>query len=249
MPELPTGSGPNRSYRRSPSTTSAQRCTLGTKFESSADGFIGAVEFYDTVENVGPHTAWLWSSTGRLLATTTFVEDGVTGWKRAFFTQPVAVKAGQTYVVAYHAPGGLYATDVRGFQRSSVTNRALTASAGVYTYGPGMPTQTWERSNYYVDVLFSTDETQVGPGAPTTTLPTTLPAPPTALFRRPPCRRPPCRRPRRHRPPSTDHRPPTTMPPVTTAPPFRQPRPRPRLHRRSVGFRMRRIRVCLLGLR
>ena len=93
--------------------------TLGTKFESSADGFIGAVEFYDTVENVGPQTAWLWSSsTGRLLATTTFVEDGLTGWKRAFFTQPVPVEAGQTYVVAYHAPGGSYATEVRGFQRS-----------------------------------------------------------------------------------------------------------------------------------
>ena len=58
-------------------------------------------------------------------------------------------------MASYVAPSGHYADDQGVLSaRKPVTNGPLTATAGVYTYGSGVPVSTWNESNYYVDVLF-----------------------------------------------------------------------------------------------
>jgi hypothetical protein len=71
----------------------------------------------------------------------------------------VAITAGTTYVVSYFTSTGHYAATTNGLA-SAVTNGPLTALAGggVYAYGSAstFPTNTWNASNYWVDVVYST---------------------------------------------------------------------------------------------
>ena len=93
----------------------------------------------------------------------TFTGESASGWQEALFSSPVAVEAGTTYVVSYHAPNGGYAYEVAGFA-SEVANgplRALSSGSsggnGVYVYGAGgFPTGSWNATNYFVDAVFTT---------------------------------------------------------------------------------------------
>ena len=99
---------------------------------------------------------------------------------------PGKIAAGQTYVASYTAPRGRYAGDHYALSPARpAVNGALTATPGVYTYGSGMPSQTWRDSNYYVDVVYSPIRTSTTP--PPTTTPTgsaPAPTPSTACTRR-----------------------------------------------------------------
>ena len=66
------------------------------KFTASADGFLTGLWFYKSTANTGTHVANLWSSTGALLATATFMNEGSSGWQHVTFATPVAVTAGAT---------------------------------------------------------------------------------------------------------------------------------------------------------
>ncbi|MFI5453833.1 MAG: DUF4082 domain-containing protein [Isosphaerales bacterium] len=81
------------------------------------------------------------------------------------FTTPVAITAGATYIASYFAPVGHFVDDTNYFASSGVTNGPLTALSnsaaggnGVYLYGTsgGFPTNSYQSSNYWVDVVFST---------------------------------------------------------------------------------------------
>ena len=102
----------------------------------------------------------LWSSTGTLLATGTFSNTSAIGWQTVTFSSPVAITAGTTYVASYHTTGA-YA-DTRNYFTTSLTSGSLTApaNAGVYAYGGNsttgiFPTNTYQASNYFVDVVFN----------------------------------------------------------------------------------------------
>jgi phosphodiesterase/alkaline phosphatase D-like protein len=136
----------------------AQALELGVKVVPSVNGFISAVRFYKSSANTGTHTGTLWSSTGTALATGTFANETATGWQTLVFSSPVAVTAGTTYVASYNAPNGHYAGDGSYFT-SDLVRGPLTAPAGnngLFTYGSGFPTSTFNSSNYWVDVVFST---------------------------------------------------------------------------------------------
>ena len=131
---------------------------LGVRFSSSVSGFVTGVRFYKGgAANGGTHTGSLWSSAGSLLATATFSGETSSGWQTVTFASPVAVTAGTTYVASYLAPQGRYAGD-GGFFSSPFVNSPLTAAGSVYRYGSGgvFPTSTYNNSNYWVDVLFTT---------------------------------------------------------------------------------------------
>ena len=89
----------------------------------------------------------------------TFTNESTEGWQQANFSTPIAVTAGTTYVASYFAPNGDYAFTAEGLA-SAVTNGPLTALAGggVYAYGSSttFPTDTYEDSNLWVDVVFTT---------------------------------------------------------------------------------------------
>ena len=132
-----------------------QPIEVGTKFSSSVAGTIAGVSFYKSAGDIGTHTGSLWSSTGQLLATGTFVDESATGWQQLIFTSPVAITAGTTYVVSYHTNAGHYSDDQNYFA-SPYTSGPLTVpvSGGVYLYGAGgFPTQNYNNSNYWVQPI------------------------------------------------------------------------------------------------
>ncbi|MCP3141490.1 DUF4082 domain-containing protein [Pyxidicoccus xibeiensis] len=147
---------------------------LGVKFTADVAGDIVGVRFYKGAGNTGTHVGHLWSATGQLLATATFVNETATGWQQVNFTTPVPVTAGTTYVASYHAPGGAYAFTSSGLI-SGVDSPPLHAlpgttsgGNGVFKYGPSgtFPSDSFGNSNYWVDVVFR-------PAAPVSIWPST----------------------------------------------------------------------------
>ena len=137
---------------------------LGMKFRADQDGFISGVRFYKGASNTGTHTGSLWSAAGARLATVTFTGETASGWQQANFDSPVAISAGTTYIVSYYAPNGRYSVN-EGFFDSATVNSPLTALAdgtdggnGVYRYGSGggFPSSSYQASNYWVDVVYTT---------------------------------------------------------------------------------------------
>jgi hypothetical protein len=133
---------------------------LGVRFTPSTNGFVSGVKYYKSAANTGTHTGTLWSSSGAALATGTFSGGTATGWQTLTFADPVAVQAGVTYTASYLAPNGHYAA-TNGFFSDVFSNGPLVAPAtnnGVYAYGSGSsrPTNTYQASNYWVDVIFNT---------------------------------------------------------------------------------------------
>jgi hypothetical protein len=136
---------------------------LGMKFTADVSGHVTGVRFYKGPSNTGTHTGSLWSSSGQLLATATFTNETASGWQQVKFSQPVAVTAGTTYVISYHTNAGFYSGDANYF--ASAVDRpplhAVVNSAspnGVYAYGSGssFPNGSFNATNYWVDVLFTT---------------------------------------------------------------------------------------------
>ena len=145
--------------------------TLGVKFSSTISGMITGIRFYKGSGNTGTHVGSLWSSTGTLLDTATFTNETASGWQQVNFSSPVAITAGTTYVASYHTNVGHYADDQNYFATSGVVNAPLQALAdgvsgsdGVYAYGSTstFPTNGWNASNYWVDVVFTADPPATG---------------------------------------------------------------------------------------
>ena len=155
---------------------------IGTKFRADVTGQVTAIRFYKSTTNTGTHVGHLWSATGTQLAAVTFSGESASGWQQATLATPVALTAGTTYVVSYYAPNGHYAGDPGYFSSQGADNAPLHALAdgvdgtnGVYKFGTGFPTLSWEAANYWVDVVFAT-----GPAAPDTTAPTVTARTPAA---------------------------------------------------------------------
>ena len=136
---------------------------LGVKFQSGVSGYITGLRFYKSPSNTGTHVGNLWTSTGTLLASVTFTNETASGWQRMPLATPVAITANTTYVASYHTNVGRYSADLNYFATSGFANPPLTALAnsqsanGVYRYGStsAFPNQTWNSTNYWVDVVFS----------------------------------------------------------------------------------------------
>jgi Domain of unknown function (DUF4082)/Cellulase (glycosyl hydrolase family 5) len=137
--------------------------TLGVKFTASISGSVTGIRFYKAPSNTGTHVGALWDSSGNLLASATFANETASGWQYVLFSQPVPVTAGTTYVASYFAPYGHYSATSNGFS-SAFSNPPLQALAagtspnGIYSYGSSsaFPNSSYNSTNYWVDVLFST---------------------------------------------------------------------------------------------
>jgi len=166
-----------------PATVSANDSSaveLGVKFRADANGFVTGLRFYKGPQNTGSHVGHLWTSTGTLLASVTFTGESASGWQQATLPTAVAVTAGTTYVASYHAPVGRYAFNSAYFTAEYVKPplRGLASGVsggnGVYKYGAsgsGLPTQAFNATNYWVDVVF---DTSGSPPPPDTTPPTVV---------------------------------------------------------------------------
>ncbi|WP_340122705.1 DUF4082 domain-containing protein [Methylobacter svalbardensis] len=153
---------------------------LGVKFRSNVNGLICGVRFYKGSANTGTHIGKLWSSTGQLLTSATFQNETASGWQQVTFATPVAVTANVTYVASYLAPIGRYSANSNYFTAGVTSgplyafNNAESGGNGVYLYGAagGFPTNAFQSSNYWVDVVFTSN---TGPDTTTPTVASTLP--------------------------------------------------------------------------
>ncbi|ANY82242.1 hypothetical protein BB934_28320 (plasmid) [Microvirga ossetica] len=135
---------------------------LGMKFQATSAGTVSGIRFYKATNETGTHTGTLWTSTGTNLGSVTFANETASGWQTATFANPIAINANTTYVVSYHSNSRYASTS--NFFTADVTNGPLkgladtTASRnGVYAYGTSslFPTNSYQKSNYWVDVLFN----------------------------------------------------------------------------------------------
>ena len=151
--------------------TDTTAVNLGVQFQATQNGTISGIRFYKEPDNTGTHTGTLWTASGTELATGTFGNESTQGWEELDFSSPVSVTAGTTYVASYLTTTGHYAVTSGGLS-SAVTNGPLTALAngGVYAYGSSttFPTNTYNGSNYWVDVVYQQD---LSPPAVTATTP------------------------------------------------------------------------------
>jgi hypothetical protein len=157
---------------------------LGVKFKTDVNGFITGLRFYKGSGNTGTHQGTLWSISGQQLASATFTNETVAGWQQVNFASPVPVAANTTYVASYHAPKGHYAINGSYFATAGIDNPPLhllqegvSGGNGVYTYSssvPVFPTSSYQSSNYWVDVAFtSTPPSGTTPPTVTATSPAT----------------------------------------------------------------------------
>jgi hypothetical protein len=137
---------------------------VGVKFRADSAGYITALRFYKYSGNTGTHIGNLWTATGTRLATVTFANETASGWQQVTLPTPVAIAANTTYIASYHTGVGRYGATSGYFATAGVDNRPLHAlrngvdgGNGVYRYGStsGFPTQTYNSTNYWVDIVFS----------------------------------------------------------------------------------------------
>lgn len=137
---------------------------LGMKFKSTIPGFITGAKFYKTTGNAGTHIGELYDSLGNRLAAATFTAETATGWQTVFFSGPVAINANQTYIVSYFSSLGNYTSSNNYFTTNIINtpmiglvDRAPTSPNGIYKYTAtaAYPTSTFNKSNYWVDAIFS----------------------------------------------------------------------------------------------
>jgi hypothetical protein len=153
-----------------PQENDSNAVEVGVKFRSDEAGFITGLRFYKTAGNGGTHVGRLWSAAGAELTSATFSGETASGWQQVSLDNPVAIDADTTYVASYHAPQGNYAA-INGYFASggfdspplhAIANGDPDGPNGVFRYGAGgvFPADTFQSSNYLVDVVF---ENTVGP--------------------------------------------------------------------------------------
>jgi len=140
-------------------TNDSSAVTLGLKFYADVPGTVTAIRFYKGNSNTGTHIGTLWSSTGSQLATVTFSGETTSGWQQATLSSPVSITANTVYTVSYFAPKGSYADDINyAWTRVSASPLHVSGTApGTFAYGTTAkyPNQSWQGSNYYVDLVFT----------------------------------------------------------------------------------------------
>jgi len=148
---------------------------LGMKFKSTVSGQVTAIRFYKSPSETGTHTGHIYSATGKQLAAVQFATETGSGWQQAALSNPVAITKGSQYVVSVNTGGTYYVDTISGLA-SLISNgnlRSIVGNNGVFGPVGKMPTGSWNNSNYFRDVVFTTGT--VTPPPPT---PTPVPPPP-----------------------------------------------------------------------
>ncbi|MBC8123675.1 MAG: DUF4082 domain-containing protein [Gemmatimonadaceae bacterium] len=135
---------------------------LGMKFRTTRAGQITAIRHYRSSGETGTHTGRIWSATGSLLASVTFTGEVGSGWQQEALSTALSILANTTYVVSVNinsrfpsTENGLANQIINGDLRSVADN-----NNGVYGSPGSFPTSSYNKSNYFRDILF------VGDGSP-----------------------------------------------------------------------------------
>jgi Domain of unknown function (DUF4082)/Bacterial Ig-like domain/Bacterial Ig domain len=134
---------------------------LGVKFTADQGGYINAIKFFKPSVDTGTHVASLWTSAGQLIGQGTFSNETASGWQTYTFPTPVPISANTTYIASYHAPNGGYPATPGFFTQPDDVwpLHAPSGSNGVFAYAAGstFPNQTFNATNYWVDVVYNSN--------------------------------------------------------------------------------------------
>jgi hypothetical protein len=129
---------------------------LGMRFTATAAGQIKAIRFYKASSETGTHTGKIYSAGGQVLASVAFTNETASGWQTQNLTSPLSIAANTEYTVSVNTGNTYYVTTDSGLA-SQVSNGYLKSVVGANgVYGPvgSKPTQSWQNSNYFRDVVF-----------------------------------------------------------------------------------------------
>ena len=155
---------PSTATPSAPDTPDPNSVEVGMKFQSSVPGSVTGVRFYKGVNNTGTHVGRVWDSNGDLQGSVTYTKETDTVWQQAKYSTPISIVPNTTYTVSYLAPNGNYAADAEYFALGGASSGYLTGLAdgtdgsdGVFLYTsiPAFPQETFNSSNYWVDVAFT----------------------------------------------------------------------------------------------
>jgi hypothetical protein len=143
-------------------TGSAGDYELGMEFRTAQAGQISAIRYYKAPSETGTHIGKIWSASGQLLGTVTFSNETASGWQQQALTTPISIAANTTYIVSVNA-NSYYVSTNNGLA-TTITNGNISAVAdgsnGVYNTTPAnFPTQSYQNSNYFRDIVFTTNQT------------------------------------------------------------------------------------------
>jgi len=154
---------------------------LGTKFKTTVGARVVKVRVYASAEERGDHTVRLWRVADSALIAGPYpwtFPTGTEGWKEFTLPTPVVIEGNTDYIIdVTNGTDQWYFCTERAFD-SPINNGPLVTyvGSGVYTTTLGtMPTQTWNNSNYYRDVVIETFAIASGPNPANGALAVTAP--------------------------------------------------------------------------
>jgi hypothetical protein len=130
---------------------------LGTAFTSDIFGQITAVRFWKASSETGTHVGKIWSATGTLLASVTFVNETASGWQQQALDTPLDIAAATTYVVSVNTGNAFYVATNNGLASQVVNGnlRSVVGNNGVFGSSGQFPTNTGSHANYFRDIFFT----------------------------------------------------------------------------------------------
>ena len=157
-------SGHRHSRRRDAADNERARRTRN-QVPADVNGYITAIRFYKGAQNTGAHVGNLWTGTGTLLATVTFASESASGWQEVAAADPRRDHREYDLRRVVSHEHGLLRRRRRLLRDTAVDNGPLhalrdgqdwgrTASTG--TGAAAFPNQTFNSTNYWVDVVFVT---------------------------------------------------------------------------------------------
>ena len=101
----------------------------------------------------------VYDSSGRQIARGAYdVQGGASGIVDVPLESPLRLTPGTRYTVSYSAPTGHYPVDRGAFASARTAGPVhFPADAGVYRYGGGYPTSSWQSTSYYVTPVVTFD--------------------------------------------------------------------------------------------
>jgi hypothetical protein len=152
-----------------PAADDSSRVELGVRFSVAAPPagsyVVRAVRFYRApTHGMVENRVYVYDGSGAIVARGVAIGEGErSGVVDVLLDAALTLRPGTTYTASYMAVDGHYAVDRQEFT-SARTKGPLTfpADAGVYQYGGGFPSSSWQSSGYYVSPLVALDTTPAG---------------------------------------------------------------------------------------
>lgn len=147
-----------------PNGTDGTSYELGMKFRSAKAGQITDIRYWKAASETGTHVGKIWAATGgETLATVTFANETASGWQQQALDTPLIIEANTTYVVSVNTNGHFSIS--QNELASSIVNEDLSSVAdgnnGVYGTINNFPTNSYQNSNYFRDVVFLAGSTMI----------------------------------------------------------------------------------------